>query len=69
MLKAKIDKHISWHCGRHSFGTNLIAHGVDVSIASKLLGHTSLANTQRYVSVNDEMKALAISKFPLFSSN
>lgn len=64
MVTAGIDKHISWHCGRHSYGTNLISYGVDVSIASKLLGHTSLANTQRYVSVNDAMKAKAISKFP-----
>lgn len=69
MKDAQIEKHISWHCGRHSFGTNLIAHGVDVSIASKLLGHTSLANTQRYVRVNDDMKASAISKFPNFSDN
>ncbi|MBK9482255.1 MAG: site-specific integrase [Bacteroidetes bacterium] len=69
MQDAEIEKHISWHCGRHSFGTNLIAHGVDVSIASKLLGHTSLANTQRYVRVNDEMKASAISKFPSISNN
>lgn len=61
---AGIDKKISWHSCRHSFGTNLIAHGVDVSITSKLLGHTSLVNTQRYVKVNDEMKANAISKLP-----
>ncbi|MBK6330461.1 MAG: tyrosine-type recombinase/integrase [Bacteroidetes bacterium] len=65
----KIEKHISWHCGRHSFGTNLIGFGVDVSIASKLLGHTTLANTQRYVRVNDQMKASAISKFPSISNN
>ncbi|RYD51403.1 MAG: hypothetical protein EOP52_10440 [Sphingobacteriales bacterium] len=66
--EAGIDKKISWHSGRHSFGTNLIANGVDVSIASKLLGHTSLANTQRYVKVNDEMKANAIAKLPSISS-
>lgn len=61
---AGIEKKISWHSGRHSFGTNLIAHGVDVSVASKLLGHTSLANTQRYIKVNEEMKAKAIAQLP-----
>lgn len=61
---AGIEKKISWHSGRHSFGTNLIKYGVDVSITSKLLGHTSLLNTQRYVRVNEEMKVDAISKLP-----
>lgn len=64
---AGIDKKISWHSGRHTFGTNLIAYGVDVSVASKLLGHTSLVNTQRYVKVNDEMKANAVARLPSIS--
>lgn len=61
---AGIEKHLTWHSSRHSFGTNLIAHGVDVSIASKLLGHTSLVHTQRYVKINDELKAKAIAQLP-----
>ncbi len=61
---AELDKHLTWHSSRHTFGTNLIAYGVDVSIASKLLGHTSLVNTQRYVRVNETMKEEAIAKLP-----
>lgn len=67
VAKAGIEKTIHWHSGRHSFGTNLIKYGVDVSIVSKLLGHTSLVNTQRYVRVNEEMKASAVAKLPTFS--
>lgn len=61
---AGVEKHITFHCGRHSYGTALIANGVDVSIASKLLGHTSLVNTQRYVRISDSLKQNAISKLP-----
>ena len=61
---ANIDKHITFHCGRHSYGTSLISNGVDVSIASKLLGHTSLTNTQRYVRISENQKKDAIKKLP-----
>lgn len=61
---AKIDKHISWHCFRHSFGTNLIIHGADVRSASSLLGHSSLIETQKYVRLVDSLKEDAVSKLP-----
>lgn len=54
--RAKIDKHITWHNARHSFGTNLIFNEVDVLTTSKLLGHTSMKHTQRYVDASNEMK-------------
>lgn len=61
---AGIEKHLTWHCGRHSYGTLLVSNGVDISIASKLLGHTSLAHTQRYVRVSETLKKEAIEKIP-----
>lgn len=66
---AGIEKHITFHCARHTFGTSLIANGVDVSVASKLLGHTSLVNTQRYVRINESLKAEAIQKLPTLQIN
>ena len=54
--RAKIDKHITWHNARHSFGTNLIFNEVDILTTSKLLGHTSMKHTQRYVDASNEMK-------------
>lgn len=60
--RAGIDKKITWHNSRHSYGTNLIFNGVDVLTASKLLGHTSLKHTQRYVKASLEMKEEATNK-------
>lgn len=60
--RAKITKKITWHNGRHSFGTNLIYNDVDILTASKLLGHTSIKHTQRYVKASEEMKQMATEK-------
>jgi len=60
--RAGIDKKITWHNARHSFGTNLIYNDVDVLTASKLLGHTSMKHTQRYVKASQEMKEAATDK-------
>ena len=61
---ANIEKHITWHCARHSFGTNLILKGVDVFTVSKLLGHRSLKNTIIYLRESEELKKEAVNKFP-----
>jgi site-specific recombinase XerD len=60
--RAGISKAITWHNGRHSFGTNLIYNEVDVLTASKLLGHTSMTHTHRYVNAANEMKQAATDK-------
>lgn len=60
--RAKIDKEITWHNARHSFGTNLMFNNVEMLTTSKLLGHTSLKHTQRYVDVANEMKIKATDK-------
>ncbi len=60
--RAGIRKAITWHNGRHSYGTNLVLNDVDVLTASKLLGHNSLRHTQRYVDTAAEMKQKATDK-------
>jgi len=60
--RAKINKKITWHNARHSFGTNLIYHGADVTTASSLLGHSTLKHTHRYVKAADELKERATDK-------
>jgi site-specific recombinase XerD len=57
--RAGIAKKITWHNARHSFGTNLIYHGADVTTASTLLGHSTLKHTQRYVTAAKELKEKA----------
>jgi len=64
---AGIQKHITWHCARHSFATNIIFYGSDVNSASSLLGHSSLAYTQRYLRIANELKEKAVQKLPSVS--
>ncbi|PQJ09615.1 hypothetical protein CJD36_016890 [Flavipsychrobacter stenotrophus] len=64
---AGIEKHITFHCARHSYGTEMIAQGIDISIASKLLGHTNISTSQRYVRISDSLKQQAIQKLPSFT--
>lgn len=62
---AGIDKHITWHCARHSFGTAIIEYGADVSSATSLLGQTSFASTMRYVRVVEKLKERAVGNLPV----
>jgi integrase/recombinase XerD len=43
------EKDISAHVLRHSFGTNLLEKGASVVSIQKLLGHSNLAVTSRYL--------------------
>lgn len=62
--KAGIDKHITWHCARHSFATNLIFFGADINTTSSLLGHSNFRYTERYTHIVASLKSTAISKLP-----
>ena len=62
--KAGIDKHITWHCGRHSFGTQLLSNGANIKVVSSLLGHSSLRFTEIYVRAVNELKKEAINSLP-----
>jgi len=62
--RAEIDKHITWHCARHSFATNLITLKSDVTIVSQLLGHNSLKYTLRYTHIADDLKRAAVDSLP-----
>lgn len=62
--RAEISKKITWHCARHSFATGIIYYGSDVKSASALLGHNSLAYTDRYVRVVDKLKEKAVENLP-----
>lgn len=65
--RAGINKKITFHNARHSFGTNLIYMGADVTTASSLLGHSTLKHTQRYIKAANELKERATDtlNFPL----
>jgi integrase/recombinase XerD len=62
--RAGIEKHITFHVARHTFGTLLAFYENDMNTISKLLGHTSLKHTLKYVRVADEMKKKAVNSIP-----
>lgn len=50
----------SSHSGRKTFLTSLAAQGVSVFVLAALAGHKSIATTQKYVTVNDDVKRKAV---------
>ena len=62
--KAGIEKHITWHCGRHTFATNLLEKGATVKVVADLLGHSGLEYVGRYVRAIDESKRRALGTLP-----
>lgn len=56
---------ITPHTLRHLFATTMLQAGVDIRIVQQLLGHSSLATTQRYTHVSDKMLRNAHQMHPL----
>ena len=56
MKDCKIDKHITYHCSRHTAATLAISAGAELYSVSKILGHRNLVSTQVYAKVNLEKK-------------
>lgn len=61
---AGIDKHITFHCGRHTFATLQLTLGTDIYTVSNLLGHRSVRTTQIYAKVIDAKKRAAVDRIP-----
>lgn len=62
--KAGIKKHITWHCGRHSFAVNILNNGANIKTVASLLGHSSLQHTEKYTRAVDSLKQEAINSLP-----
>lgn len=59
---AKITKHITYHCRRHTFATLSLAAGGDLYTVGRLLGHSDIRTTQVYADVVMEAKIEAANK-------
>lgn len=62
--RAGIDKHITWHCARHSFATNILSNGANIKTVASLLGHSDLRHTEKYTRAVDSLKEAAINSLP-----
>ena len=62
--KAGINKHITWHCGRHSFAVNILNNGANIKTVASLLGHSGLQHTEKYTRAIDRLKEDAINSLP-----
>lgn len=64
VARAGIQKHITWHCARHSCGTNLLSNGANIKTVASILGHSGLAHTEKYTRAVDSLKQAAIDSLP-----
>ena len=62
--RAGINKHISWHCARHSFAVNILNNGANIKTVASLLGHSGLQCTEKYTRAVDSLKQEAINSLP-----
>ena len=51
--RLKINKLITFHCARHSFGCNYMLHGGRLEVLSRLMGHSSIKTTAIYGKISD----------------
>ncbi len=63
--RAGINKHISWHCARHSFAVNILNNGANIKTVASLLGHSGLKHTEKYTRAIDSLKQDAINSLPI----
>jgi integrase len=65
MIRAGIEKHITFHSARHTYATLQLTLGTDIYTVSKLLGHKNLKTTEIYAHIINEKKKEAANRIKL----
>lgn len=63
MKIANINKHITFHCSRHTFSVISLLKGISIVVISDILGHSELTTTQRYARVVDRLREQEMDKW------
>lgn len=59
-----LDRNLTGHSLRHSFGTELVRRGANIRAVQELMRHSSLQTTQLYTEVLDEDQRAALAVLP-----
>lgn len=65
LTEAGIEKHLTFHCFRHTFATLQIAAGTDIYTVSKMLTHRNVSTTQIYAELVNEKKRESANRISL----
>lgn len=58
------EKHITFHCARHTFATTALNVGIEIKTVSKMLGHKEVRTTEIYAKLLDNSKKIAADRLP-----
>jgi len=64
MVKAEIEKHITFYCGRHTFAILNLRSNTHLKTLSNLMGHASTVPTNKYLNYLDAEEDEAIENLP-----
>ncbi|QXP63921.1 site-specific integrase [Polaribacter sp. HaHaR_3_91] len=64
VARAKIDKHITFYCARHTMATQLLSYGANLKTVADALGHSDTRNTIKYLNYIDSLKDDAVDNLP-----
>ncbi|MBB6273136.1 integrase [Pedobacter cryoconitis] len=61
---AEINKHITFHCARHTYAVISLIATKNLFLVSDLLGHSDIKTTQIYAKIVNETKDIGVDLFP-----